>query len=390
MLEDLNIFAAVVEQSSMNKAAALLNLSQPALSRKIAKLEDELGAPLFRRIGRRLELTRIGELSYDYALQLRGMHRQYLSTISEFKNTHRSSLTIGASLTTLQTTLPDLIQALTDTHPEIDIKAVTGKTHEIVTLVREKKIDLGLVASTIDDSQLHCVPLFDDHLELVLPRCHLLAEKGDLAISALSGLPMILFSKGSWFRILTDELFDLYRLHPDVKMEIDSFEATLRLLHTCGAATLLPRSYIRPQMLADNDLMVVPVAELGQIKRTTSLIHGDPARLEPSIREWISEAAANYFHHSSVLEGSACGDVKPSQCQNRQEHAYIGRVSCLLFPYLRPANGILKVLYALVRSDDDHDVLLRENGFSLRSDNNSLRLVDGDDAAAIALARVDL
>ncbi len=297
--EDLNVFAAVVEQSSMNKASALLNLSQPALSRKIAKLEQELGAQLFRRVGRRLELTRIGELTYDYALQARQLHRKYMSTLSEFKQTHRSSLTIGASLTTLQTTLPDLIQALTASHPEIDIKAVTGKTHEIVSLVRDKKIDLGLVASVIDDPQLHCVPLFDDHLELVLPRCHLLTENGKLAIRTLSGLPMILFSKGTWYRNLTDELFDTHRLHPDVKMEIDSFEAILRLLHTCGAATLLPRSYIREQMLADNDLMVVPVLELEQAKRTTSLIHGDPARLEPAVRDWIREAAANYFRRSA-------------------------------------------------------------------------------------------
>ncbi|QJC53235.1 LysR family transcriptional regulator [Paenibacillus albicereus] len=298
MQEDLQLFAVIVEQSSMNKASALLNLSQPALSRKIAKLEEELGAPLFRRVGRRLELTRIGELTYDYAVQLRQMHRQYLLTLAEFKQTHRFTLTIGASLTTLQTTLPDLIQALTAGHPQIDIKAVTGKTHEIVSLVRDKKIELGLVASVIDDPQLHCVKLFDDHLELVLPRGRMLSDK--LAIEDLNGLPMILFSKGTWFRTLTDELFDKFRLHPDVRMEIDSFEAILRLLHTCGAATLLPRSYIRPQMAEDNDLLIVPLPELKKTRRTTSLIHGDPALLEPVVRQWIAEASAGYAARSGL------------------------------------------------------------------------------------------
>ncbi|MCM3748172.1 LysR family transcriptional regulator [Paenibacillus pasadenensis] len=292
MQEDLQLFAVIVEQSSMNKASALLNLSQPALSRKIAKLEEELGAPLFRRVGRRLELTRIGELTYDYAVQLRQMHRQYLLTLAEFKQSHRFTLTIGASLTTLQTTLPDFIQALTASHPEIDIKAVTGKTHEIVSLVRDKKIELGLVASVIDDPLLHCVRLFDDHLELVLPRGRVLGDR--FSIQDLHGLPMILFSKGTWFRTLTDELLDKFRLHPDVRMEIDSFEAILRLLHTCGAATLLPRSYIRPQMLEDNDLVVAAIPELKGTRRTTSLIHGDPALLEPVVRQWIAEAASGY------------------------------------------------------------------------------------------------
>lgn len=294
MYEELHVFTVIVEQSSMNKASVLLNLSQPALSRKLAKLEGEIGVELFRRVGKRLELTRIGQLTYEYAMELRHLHRSYMATVSEFTATGRTSLTIGASLTTLQTTLPDLIQMLTSTHPEIDIKAVTGKTHEIVSHVREHKVDIGIVASRIDDSTLRCIPLFDDHLLLVLPRNHVVSEKGSLHIQDINGLPMILFSKGTWYRILTDELFDTYSISPDVRMEIDSFEAILRLLHTCRAGTLLPKSYMREQLLEDNDLIVVPIRELEEAKRTTSLIHIDPAVLSPSVRQCVNEIAAKF------------------------------------------------------------------------------------------------
>lgn len=294
MYEELHVFTIIVEQSSMNKASALLNLSQPALSRKLAKLEDEIGAQLFRRIGKRLELTRIGQLTYEYALELRQLHRSYLQTVSEFTATGRTSLTIGASLTTLQTTLPDLIQLLTSTHPECDIKAITGKTHEIVSYVREHRVDIGLVASSIDDPSLRCVPLFDDHLLLVLPRNHLVTDKGSLHVQDLNGLPMILFSKGTWYRILTDELFEKHHISPDVRMEIDSFEAILRLLHTCRAGTLLPKSYMRDQLLEDNDLIAVPIRELEEAKRTTSLIHVAPGALSPAVRQCINEISARY------------------------------------------------------------------------------------------------
>lgn len=299
MNEELHVFSVIVEQSSMNKASALLNLSQPALSRKIAKLEQEIGSPLFRRIGKRLELTRIGQLTYEYAIELRQLHRKYLQTVTEFTATGRSSLTIGASLTTLQTTLPDLIQMLTSAHPEVDIKAVTGKTHEIVSLVREHKADIGIVASSIDDPALRCLPLFDDHLLLILPRNQVITDKGALGIADLDGMPMILFSRGTWYRVLTDELFDKYQLQPDVRMEIDSFEAILRLLHTCRAATLLPQSYMRQQLIDDNELAVVPIRELEETKRTTSLIHADPAGLSPSVRLWIGEIAARYHKQQS-------------------------------------------------------------------------------------------
>ncbi|MFX3632016.1 MAG: LysR family transcriptional regulator [Candidatus Pristimantibacillus sp.] len=290
MIEEFSMFAAIVEHSSMNKAAAFLNLSQPALSRKIAKLEEDIGAQLFRRVGKRLELTRIGQLTYEYATELRQMHRRYMETVSEYASTGRTSITIGASLTTLQTTLPEFIKTLNASHPEFDIKAVTGKTHEIVTLVRENKADIGIVASRIDDAQLSCVPLFEDHLLLVLPTSIAVSNDGSaLEIDDLNGLPMILFSKGTWYRILTDELFAKYRLQPDVRMEIDSFEAILRLLHTCRAATLLPQSYMRQQLLDDNKLTVVPMRELEETKRTTCLIHADPAYLNPTVRLWIEE-----------------------------------------------------------------------------------------------------
>lgn len=294
MIDELQIFAVIVEQSSMNKAAAILNISQPALSRRLAKLEQDIGVELFKRVGKRLELTRVGRFTYEYAAQIRLLHRQYLQTVSEFMETSRTTMTIGASLTTLQTTLPDLIQTITSAYPEIEIKAVTGKTHEIVSLVREHKADIGVVATSIDDSTLHCTPLFDDHLLLVHPRNQMTISKGELGIEDLNGMPMILFSKGTWYRILTDELFEKYHLAPDVRMEIDSFEAILRLMHTCRAATLLPKSYLRQQLLLDNELTIVSIKELEETKRTTSLIHPDPATLDPSVQLWIKQIAAIY------------------------------------------------------------------------------------------------
>ena len=292
MLEDMLAFAIVVEQSSMNKASVQLNMSQPALSRRIAKLEEELGVELFRRIGKRLELTRVGQLTYEYALELRTLHQRYLHTVSGFRSEGATEVTIGASLTTLQTTLPDFIRLMNEERPDLDIKAVTGKTHEIVSLVRERKVDFGIVASRIQDPQLHCVPMFDDHLVLVAPRNQIVTDRWPLTIEQMNGLPIILFTKGTWYRSLTDEVFEKYKLEPDVRMEIDSFEAILRLLVTCRAATLLPQSYVRPQMLDANELTIVPVRELAETKRTTSLIYAAPSGLSPATRLWIDNLAA--------------------------------------------------------------------------------------------------
>jgi DNA-binding transcriptional LysR family regulator len=294
-MENMEVFAIVVELASLNKASQVLNISQPALSRKIMRLEEDLGVELFTRNGKRLELTRVGQLCYEHALELRQLERKFQQAIQEFKSAGKqSTITIGASLTTLQATLPDLITLYLRDHPLTEIKALTGKTHEVVTMVKEKKVDIGLVASKITASGLYCEPLFDDHLCLVLPLGHHFLDRSTVEIHDLHELPMILFSKGTWYRVLMDELFHRYSIFPDVQMEIDSFEAILRLVSTCKTATLLPKSYLRDLTLENNELIIRNLNELEQTKRTTSLIYSEDANTHLVAQEFIQKAKA-YF-----------------------------------------------------------------------------------------------
>lgn len=294
-MEDLYAFATVVEQKSMNRASGILKLSQPALSRKIMGLEAQLGIQLFERKGKRLELTRAGQVCYEYAVELRKTHREMIQTLSQFRSGSSTlSLTIGASLTTLQSTLPDLITFYTHDFPHTDIKALTGKTHEIVTMVREEKVDIGLVASQSESPGLTCLPLFEDHLCLVLPSGHPLLDIKTIRMKNIQDLPMLLFSKGTWYRVMMDELFHNYAVFPNVKMEIDSFEAIIRLVSTIKVATLLPKSYLRSHLLANNDLSVRTIPELEERKRTTSLMYSTESASDPVIRTFI-EKAREYF-----------------------------------------------------------------------------------------------
>jgi DNA-binding transcriptional LysR family regulator len=293
-MENLDIFAVVVEQASLNKASQVLNISQPALSRKIMKLEEDLGVMLFTRKGKRLELTRVGQICYEHAMEQRHLERKFQQAIQEYKASGKhSSITIGASLTTLQATLPDLITFYLKEYPLTEIKALTGKTHEIVTMVKEKKVDIGLVASQISAASLHCEPLFNDHLCLVLPLGHKYIDRQDLSVNDLNGFPMILFSKGTWYRVLMDELFQRYSILPDVQMEIDSFEAILRLVSTCKTATLLPQSYLRGE---NSELVVRNIPELKQTTRTTSLIYPESESpfSNPAIQPFIQKTK-QYF-----------------------------------------------------------------------------------------------
>jgi DNA-binding transcriptional LysR family regulator len=294
MDEWLHMFASVVEHSSINRASRALNISQPALSRKMMKLEDSLGVQLFIRSGKRLELTPAGRTTYEYALELRRLQQNFYRDLLKHTTVTKRSITIGASLTTLQSSLPDLISLFIDQEPTLDIQTITGKTHEVVSFVKDHRADLGLVASSIEEPGMSCIPLFNDHLKLVIPTEHALARETLLSIDALHGLPMILFSRGTWYRILVDELFTQYSIVPEIKMEIDSFEAIIRLTATCGAGTLLPSSYLRPQLLQDNGLAAINIRQLQKTVRTTSLIY----HTNGEIATWIQaklDAIRSFF-----------------------------------------------------------------------------------------------
>lgn len=287
MFDDLDIFAAVVEHSSLNRASHQLNLSQPALSRKISKLEERLGVPLFNRYGKRLELTEVGRLAYTYALEQRQQRVRFLEALSKYKEGEPLLVTLGASLTTLQTTLPPLINAFTEKYPAAELKLITGKTHEIVSSVGEGKSDVGIIASSVQEPGLRCIPLFEDQLRLVVSSQHPLTLPPKLSMEHLSRLPMILFSKGTWYRRLTDDLFQRCGIEPDVRMEIDSFEAIVRLLPTAKTAALLPKSYLRPELLEGSGLVSLHIKELEQTQRTTCLIYRDDGSLTSAARSLI-------------------------------------------------------------------------------------------------------
>ncbi|WP_309122675.1 LysR family transcriptional regulator [Paenibacillus sp.] len=304
MYDQMIALAAVVEHRSVNKASQALNISQPALSRKISSLEEDLGVKLFHRRGKRLELTRVGQISYEFAVEMRQLQGRFLQTLGEFNSANRGRLTLGASLTTLQSTLPDLIAAFTRHAPDVDIHAVTGKTHEIVTLVKEKKCDVGLVASAVDTADTVCVPLFDDHLSLVLPAFHPLGAKAELSIGDLERLPMILFSQGTWYRVLTDELLAASGVVPDVKMEIDSFEVIVRLVSACNLATLLPQSYLRSSVAADDAVVVRHIPDIAHFTRTTSLLYSKHGPLTPAAAQLIELAQQTKLWGSATTHES--------------------------------------------------------------------------------------
>lgn len=295
MLNEMRLIAAIIENESLNQAAEVLQVSQPALSRQLRKMEEEWRVTLFHRQGKRLVLTRMGQITYEYAQKFLQMEQEFLQTIGSFRSIaegHR--LKIGASLTTLQSTLPNLLTHFVERSPSVEVQVQTGKTHEIALLSEQRRIDLGIIASHIEHSSLICQPLFEDHLCLIAPeqkQKDWVREK--ITLNALNNLPMVLFSKDTLYRVLLDKIFNQHGIYPDVRMEIDSFEAIARLVATGAVYSLLPKSYLREGMTSVG-YSVWEIDELSKAKRITSLIYPAKEKLSYAVQSFIETATSLY------------------------------------------------------------------------------------------------
>jgi DNA-binding transcriptional LysR family regulator len=296
MLFPMRLIAALVEHKSLNKAASVLNVTQPALSRQLQNIEEKWQVALFLRKGKRLELTRAGQLAYEYAGRFLDLEKQFQGTLESFRSTDfEHKVTIGASLTTLQSTLPDLISIYMKSHPKADFQVLTGKTHEVVEWVGQRRVDIGLIAAVTSQPSLTCIPLFQDHLSLISPKHRLLdtLHPKELGIQLLNQLPMVLFSKGTWYRTMIDHLLNRHGIYPDVKMEIDSFEAMARMVSTGVVYSLLPHSYIREDS-SFRGYEVIDLPELTETTRTTSIIYPSDEELRFAAKLFIQNATEVY------------------------------------------------------------------------------------------------
>src|SRR5437773_2733859 len=116
-LHHLRLFAAVAQHTSFTRAAAALNLSQPAISKALGELERHLGVPLFDRTGRTVRLTEAGEALYARSRELFGIERAAEHELRELRGLERGLLRVGASTTIATYLLPPLLGAFHSGHP---------------------------------------------------------------------------------------------------------------------------------------------------------------------------------------------------------------------------------------------------------------------------------
>lgn len=280
-IEQLRSFVEVVRQGSFSEAARSLSLSQPGVSRRIRKLEEEIGAELLRRTGGALSPTRLGLEFLRFAERVLEEHRRFLSAASEAVGGIRGALHISASTTPGEYLLPDLIAAFSERHPGVSASLHVMESASVEACVEARNCDLGFLGRPPRPGILVAHPVWEDEIVLAVPRAHPLARYQSVPVDRLEGEAFIHRSSGSGTRTSLEEALQLHGVrlpsHRTV-MESNSVRSQLSAIASGRGVGFVSR-----YALAGAEAQEIRAVRLQglSLRRTLYMIHHDDRVDEP-------------------------------------------------------------------------------------------------------------
>lgn len=192
-LEQLRQFLLVAEHQNFTRAAEQIGLSQPALSRSISRLEEDLGQPVFERQTRKVVLTETGQLLLSRAQQILAIVEDTKAEISDDGESGRVRL--AAIPTIAPYFLPDLLQRFAAKYPQSTMTVQEDTTDNLIKRCTQGEIDLAIVALPITAKYLEVENLFSEELFLVLAPNHPLTKKKQVRLADIESLPFVLLDE---------------------------------------------------------------------------------------------------------------------------------------------------------------------------------------------------
>jgi LysR family nitrogen assimilation transcriptional regulator len=229
-IKKLKAFSVVAEFGSFSRAAAVLGVAQPILSRQIRSLEEELGIELVYRNGRGIVLTEAGGLLNEYAKGILTTVSRARSEIGALRANPRGNVVIGMppSIGTVLTV--PLIQRFRSEYPSIQMRVIEGFSGYLLEWLLTGKIDVAVLYNAPRTKSLVSEPLLHDELYL-LGAVNDPSALPDQPIEArrLAELPLILPSRPHGLRLLIDQVLGESGITPNVELEVDALPATIKL-----------------------------------------------------------------------------------------------------------------------------------------------------------------
>ena len=267
-IKQLKYAIKLSETLSFSQVADQLDISQPALSKQIQHLENDLGVKLFDRNRNPLALTPAGEYFIRNARELVYKETQLRKTINQFRTGESGRLVIGITPFRSLYLMPGLIKKIRDRYPGVQVCLHEVNSTQLRKEVAEGKYDLAIVNLPVDTSLLEMIPLEPDTLVLAVHKTMV----GNLPVtsdekypsvdfSQLQDFPFVVLSPGQELRQLFDKLCTSTEIHPTIAAEVVGVTSAWAMAREGVGAALLPLQFIHSQHF-DPDLSLYVIKNI--------------------------------------------------------------------------------------------------------------------------------
>lgn len=287
---DLQAFLAVVDAGSFHRAAGLLNMSQPSVSRRIKALEGALGVALLERTTRRVKPTTIGRALDPMLRRLVCEFENCVFSLGDFGVRHPGELTVASIATAASCFLPRVLKKFTASHPDIRFRIMDLSAEEGLECVARGEAEFGINFLGASRPDLKFSPLIDDNFVVACRADHAFASRKSINWSDLAGQSLII-SQRSGNRALIDQALARSNLRLNWSFEVVHLSTSFGLVEAGVGISIVPR-LARP-LTENRSIAVVPVCD-PVVHRTVGIVErrtGQFSRAATAFRQMLVEEA---------------------------------------------------------------------------------------------------
>jgi DNA-binding transcriptional LysR family regulator len=243
-LGQVRCFVAAATELNFRRAAALLNMTQPPLSRQIQLLEHSLGVDLFERVGRTVKLTTEGRIFLADSIRLLNLAEQAETTVRRASKGKTGRVRIGFTGAAGYELIPELLAAAKQALPEIDVVLFELISVAQIEAFYANTIDLGFLRPVASRQQLELQLVEEEALVVALPKGHPLCAHQQIALTQLNEQPFIMHSpvQGKYFYDRLMGIFASKDVHVNIAQYIDQSPTILSMVRAGLGVSILPAS----------------------------------------------------------------------------------------------------------------------------------------------------
>ncbi len=292
-LRQLQIFAVAARHLSYARAAEELHLTPPAVSMQLKQLEDNVGLPLFERMGRGVALTGAGELLLHHASRVLGEIKDAEANLMAMAGAKTGQISVGL-VSTAKYFMPRLLAQFAQEHPGIDVQFSVGNREALLQKLHDNTIDLAVMGRTPVEIDAHAEPMASHPYILIGPADHPLRDARRFDLHELRHETFLLREEGSGSRRVAEEMFKNHLFTPARTISMGINE-TIKQAVMAGMGVSLISLHTLPLELKTREVSLLDVIGT-PIERTWYVVNMNAKRLLPAgqkFRNFLLDEAAS-------------------------------------------------------------------------------------------------